>query len=109
MTSVSSVEVFAVGSYRLIERAVVNRVIQLNGEALHVQDVLPVDRHEQLHSFLCRVGIIAYRKTVAALFDLALNSFFAFDADKAGIAFAVKQSDVVIILECNASEIRVIS
>lgn len=109
VTSVSSEEVFAVGTYRLIERAVVYLVIRLNRVALHIQDVLLVDRHEKLHSFLCRIGIIAYRKTVAALFDLALNSFFAFYTDKAGIVFAAIQSDVVVILECNASEIRVIS
>ena len=59
-------------------------MIRLDREALHVEDIVIVDRHEQLDPVLGSVGVLAYCISVAAFFDFALFCLCAIYAYVAG-------------------------
>ena len=99
----------AVGAYRLVKRFVPYVVLRLDRIALHIKDILLIYRHEQLHFFLCRVGVISYRKTGRTLVYNASFDFFSAYAYKLGFSVAAVKPDVVVILERYPAEIRIIS
>ena len=109
ITSAVSEPAITVRAYRLIKCAVRYGVLRLDGIAHHVQDVLPIDGHEQLQSFLSRVGVVAYRESLFALLDLALDSLSALDAYEVGLAVVGVESDIVVILAGHSAEISGIS
>lgn len=84
-------------------------MLRLDGVAHHVEDVLAVDGHEQLQSFLSCVGVIAYREALCAFLDFALDSLSTLYAYEVDFAVLVVETDIVVILAGHSAEISGIS